>query len=187
MAVETADPTNIDSNDHTPGGSNNASGGSKKLKLLALLLFVMGVEAAVLYMWFPPPGSQDSASSEDGRASAEADRLTAGVETVEVPIGSDTFTCTNTKAAVGAVVHVTFKLYAIVSRREEAEFSQAVRSHEARLRQAVITVARSSNREDLDDPNLSTIKRLMRERINKVLKKSFVIEVVVSEYKTMEQ
>ena len=56
-----------------------------------------------------------------------------------------------------------------------------------RVRQAVVKVARSSNREDLEDPNLSTMKRLIREEINKVLRKSFIIEVVISDFRTMEQ
>ena len=60
-------------------------------------------------------------------------------------------------------------------------------NNKARVKQAVIEVVRKSSLTDLNDPQLSTMKRMMKEAINKVLKKSYIIETVISEYRTMTQ
>jgi hypothetical protein len=39
----------------------------------------------------------------------------------------------------------------------------------------------------MNDPNLGTIKRLIREEINRLLQKTYVIEVVITDVRIMEQ
>lgn len=159
---------------------------SGKFRMALLLLLVILSEAVVLYLWLPGPSADVESDPAQAEGSALPGRDAPG-DTVEVPIGTTPFVCTNSKASLGSVIHVTFRLYAIVSRDKAAEFTAGYEMYKARMQQAIITVARSSNREDLDDPNLSTMRRLMKEKINKVLQKSDVLEVVISEYKTMEQ
>jgi flagellar basal body-associated protein FliL len=109
-----------------------------------------------------------------------------GNDAVEVTV--DTFSTTNSRAAPGAVIHLTFKLTAVVAKGQDVAFETAANQHHnARVRQSVLKVARSASLEDLNDPNLTTIKRQLREEINKVLRKSYVTEVVISDFKTMEQ
>jgi len=109
-----------------------------------------------------------------------------GTDAVEVAI--DSFSTTNSRAAPGSVIHLTFKLTAVVAAGQDIAFENAANQHHnARVRQAVLKVARSASLEDLNDPNLTTIKRQLREEINKVLRKSYVSEVVISDFKTMEQ
>ncbi|HAW26664.1 MAG TPA: hypothetical protein DCY03_00885, partial [Planctomycetaceae bacterium] len=76
----------------------------------------------------------------------------------------------------------------LVEQGAAADFDSMVKEqNKARVKQAVIEVVRKSNLSDLNDPQLSTVKRMMKESINKVLKKSYVIETVISEYRTMTQ
>ena len=76
----------------------------------------------------------------------------------------------------------------VTAHGQDVAFETAANQHHnARVRQAVLKVARSASLEDLNDPNLTTIKRQLREEINKVLRKSYVTEVVISDFKTMEQ
>jgi hypothetical protein len=41
--------------------------------------------------------------------------------------------------------------------------------------------------EDLTDSSLSTLKRLVREEINRVLRQSYVVSIVFNDYKTIQQ
>ena len=157
------------------------------MRVVLLVVTVMAVEAAVLYVLIsqssaaPPPGS-GSAVTGEGVAAPSA--LSGDV--VEVSVGQ--FQTTNSIAARGSTVHVTFELTATVSRGQAEAFGGAVKdAHKARIRQAVVQVARSSTMEDLKDPELSVVKRQIKEEINKVLRKSYVNEVIISDYRTMEQ
>ena len=144
--------------------------------IAALLLVVSaGMASAFLLLL---PAAPDASALEAG--------FDEGIESVEVAI--DSFSTTNSRAAPGSVIHLTFKLTAVVPARQQLDFEHAAnQQHNARVRQAVLKVARSAGLEDLNDPSLATVKRQLREEINKVLHKSYVSEVVISDFKTMEQ
>lgn len=150
---------------------------SKPLFLGVLLLVVSaGMAGTFLVLLNGEGGHQDelALTTEEGS------------DAVEVAI--DSFSTTNSRAAPGSVIHLTFKLTAVVAAGQDMAFEHAANQHHnARVRQAVLKVARSASLEDLNDPNLTTIKRQLREEINKVLRKSYVTEVVISDFKTMEQ
>lgn len=107
-------------------------------------------------------------------------------DTVEVEI--DKFNASNSLAAPGSVIHVQFHLVTTVAQGQETIFGELVsKSKQARVRQAVISVARSASLEDLQDPELNVFKRQIKEEINKVLHKSYVNDVIISSFQTMEQ
>ncbi len=150
---------------------------SKPLFLGVLLLVVSAGMAGTFLVLL----SDDETAHDELALTADE-----GSDAVEVTV--DSFSTTNSRAAPGSVIHLTFKLTAVVSSGQDIEFEHAANQHHnARVRQAVLKVARSANLEDLNDPNLTTIKRQLREEINKVLRKSYVTEVVISDFKTMEQ
>ncbi|HID21458.1 MAG TPA: flagellar basal body-associated FliL family protein [Planctomycetaceae bacterium] len=164
------------------------STGSRNLILVGgLIAFVMIAEAAVFY--FLGIGSSRAGPDEKGSAAGQAavsEEEEVQEEFAEVEI--DTFSVTNTRAAADVVVHISFKLTAVVAKGQEIEFDQAAnKTHKARVRQAVVEVARRATLEDLNDPSLSTFRRLIREKINKVLRRSYVVEAVISDFKTIEQ
>jgi hypothetical protein len=158
--------------------------GGKKAKVLALLVIVMIVQGAAMYLLFPKPAetNKDDAVSSD----PEEGSGSSNIATAEVLI--DSFNTTNSRAEPGSVLNVTFELVAEVSSDNELVFTEAAnKAHKARVKQAIVEVIRSASLPDLNDPDLITIKRLMKEKINKVLRNSYVIQVFVSEFRGLIQ
>lgn len=163
---------------------SDVSSGHSKAKLLkvgGLLLFVIVLQIGVSY-WLLTPDHPVEMTEET--ISKESESLLANTAEVSV----DNFSVTNNIAEPGATIHVTFNLVALVEQGASSDFEAMVKeNNNARVKQAVIEVVRKSSLTDLNDPQLSTMKRMMKEAINKVLKKSYVIETVISEYRTMTQ
>lgn len=155
------------------------------LKISGLVLLFIALEIGVLYFFFMPTPTKGATEEGAVEQAAEIDESNATDATAEVSIGNG-FNCTNSRASK-SVIHIDFKLVGLVNKGQAVGFQDKLKEHEARIRQAVIKVARSSNLEDLNDPNLSTIKRLIREEVNKVLRKSYVTEIVISDFSIMEQ
>ena len=161
--------------------------GGGMAKMAIILTVAMLGEAGVFYFLGLTPGlSSNAADSEDAQPATAEDMGTDQEALIEVAV--DAFNVTNRKAITDSVVHITFKLVALVSAGNQVEFNEAVnKHHNARVRQAVTKVVRSSGIDDLDDANLSNLKRDIREQVNKVLRTSYVVEVVITDFKTMEQ
>ena len=154
---------------------------SKKVKTFALLLLVMLVEAAGIYVWLPDP----SAKNDLDETQNELETVGSSVETVEVKI--DEFRITNSLApSQGSEINLTFTLAAVVSRNAQSDFSDAVKQNQFRVAQAVGRVCRSATLQDLTDPELGTIKRLIKEEINKVLATSYIIVIIISDWQARE-
>mgnify|MGYP003629811935 CR=1 FL=1 len=181
--TETEDP-GVDSETDASAAETDASRAHSKAKLMkvgGLLLFVIALQIGISY-WLLSPDQPEEVAEES--ISKESESLL--VNTAEVSI--DNFSVTNNIAEPGATIHVTFNLVALVEQGAAADFEAMVKeNNKARVKQAVIEVVRKSSLSDLNDPQLSTMKRMMKEAINKVLKKSYVIETVISEYRTMTQ
>ena len=192
MATDVAEQTNVET-EQTETGPDAATTGKfglsgNGLKIFALLAFVMIAEAGVFYFLGITPGAKsETAGSEQGESPEAADtQVDSQGDVVEVEINS--LNVTNNRAAADSIIHITFTPVAVVSRDQRVAFDKAAnKDHKARVRQAIVKVARSSSLEDLRDPNLTTIRRLIREEVNKVLRQSYIIEVIIPDFKTMEQ
>lgn len=155
--------------------SADTEGKSGKLKWIIIIAVVMLAEAGLMYFLIGGGGDADGDAAETEVEETQEDSF------VEVPM--EKLTCTNSQAAPGTTIHITIEIAALVESGQETEFEQALtKSHKARIREATLRVLRSANLEDLSDPNHGTIKRLIREQINKVLRKSVVREIAVSDY-----
>jgi hypothetical protein len=122
-----------------------------------------------------------------GGPAADADEDVAPhvFDSVEVEIGS--FNCSNNQAD-GSVVHISFRLFATIAEGQQTGFKDIVQNRmNARVRQAVGKVIRSSSMEDLDDPDQGVIRRQLKEEINKVLRKSFINEVILVDFRMLQQ
>ena len=98
------------------------------------------------------------------------------------------FSVTNTIAATDTVVHISFKVHALLAIDQETGFKEKITaSHKVRVRESIETIFRSATMEDLTDSSLSTLKRLVREEINRVLRQSYVVSIVFNDYKTIQQ
>lgn len=162
---------------------------SKKLLIGGIVLLVVIVQAVVTYLLLPRHSSSEAADKHDEKGHHEAadehDDESGTGDMAEVPLGD--FGFSNGTAAPGSIMHVDFKMSAITAGKQAASLEQQVKAHQARIRQAVNRIVRSSNLEELNDPNLATIKRLTREEINRLLRKSYVIEIVITDFRLMEQ
>ena len=144
---------------------------SKKIKILALLVLVMGVEAALFYLLVPSPSG--------GGTGEKTNEEVQDVDTVEVSI--DKFRFNNVLAAPGVSTQVQFELSVEVAKGQEAAFEQAAnKKHRASVRQTIQQIILSSSLEELNDPAHSVISRKIKEEINKTLRKSYVNRVILN-------
>ena len=166
-----------------------APANSGMIKIAVIVVAAMALEGAAMFYIFggaqaaPPTGSEENS---ENAALTDNFELESNADEAEVVI--DTFNTTNTLAARGSVIHISFKLVGIVAQEDKEAFNEAANKvHEARVRQAVVRVIRSSSMDDLDDPNLGSTRRLIREEINKILRKSYLIDVVINDIRLLEQ
>tara|TARA_R110002072_G_scaffold13481_3_gene56987 strand:- start:59174 stop:59728 length:555 start_codon:yes stop_codon:yes gene_type:complete len=161
--------------------------GSGKMKILILVMVAMLGEAGLfLFLGVGADGAADAASAETKPAEKELTPKDDEEELVEVEVHS--FSVTNTTAAADTVIHISFKVHALLASDQENEFKSAVTSsHKVRVRESIETIFRSATMEDLSDSSLSTLKRLVREEINRVLRQSYVVSIVFNDYKTIQQ
>ena len=159
----------------------------KAIVIAAVVLVAMGLEAAIIVAMLPStPAAATSTAKAETDSETTLEKGSTGEDLAEVAI--DSFNCTNNLVAPGSVLHLSFKVIAVVPAKQSLIFEEnANRTHKTRVRQSIERIARSSSLEDLNDPNLSTIKRLIREETNKILGRSYVSEVVVTDFRMIEQ
>ena len=196
MAADVAEAPKAHAEQHD---SSSAGKGKSKKKLLigAIVLVVVLVQGVVTYLLIPHASSSDAghkpAEKEHGAAAAhEPDHGHHGHDAephegdvAEVSLGN--FSFSNGVAVPGVILHVDFKLTAITAAKQAASLESQVKVHDARIRQAVNKIVRGSNLEELNDPNMHAIKRSIREEVNRLLRKSYVNEVVITDIRTIEQ
>jgi len=157
---------------------------SGRLLLIGSLVTVMILAQGVITYLLMPKASAGKGDDLKDPAAAEQEDAAGPDDSMEVPMGD--FNCTNT-ATPGVVIHIDFKLSAVTTSGQGAALEGLLKSHQARVRQVVNRIVRSSKLEDLNDPALGTIKRLIREEVNRLLRKSYVTEVIISDMRTVEQ
>jgi len=189
MAQKTAEGKGVVEQTSVPRA--NAKSG-KLVLIIGLVALIVTAQAVITYFLMPrtpDPKPEDPAATKSASVAApngEEEAETSQSETAEVTMGD--YNCTNSTANPGLVVHIDFKLVAVAAAGSQASsLKQQLEVHSARVRQLVNQIVRRSSLEDLNDPNLSTIKRLIRQEVNRLLRKSYVIEVVISDIRTMEQ
>ena len=188
MAAEVMDDPRTQSDQDGLSGAKVKS--RKKMLIGVIVLTVVAVQAVVTYLLLP-----HSAASDPGHKAPE--KQTANVAThehetesnegdvAEVALGD--FSFSNGTAMPGSIINVSFKLAAVTSAKQAASLEAQVKTHAARIGQAVNKIVRGSNLEELNDPNLYAIKRSVRDEVNRVLRKSYVNEVVITDVRIIEQ
>lgn len=156
-----------------------------KIKWIALVLVVVLVECVVASFWLP------SISESEAQASAapveEAKELTEETKNTELEVDLGSYTVTSYQPLSGTTLRIDFHLYGTVSEQAHPEFSTLKEENDARLREQVNVMVRSANLNDLTDPGLGLIKRRILEKINSILGKPLVKEVVISDFSFMGQ
>jgi multidrug resistance efflux pump len=130
--------------------------------------------------------NKTSKKTSDARRPAEE---SSGGDTdgafAEVPVGD--FSFSNATATPGLTIHLDFKLAAKATSKQASSLDSQLKSHQAQVRQAVDKIVRTSSRDELNDPDLAKIKSLVRDDINRLLGNSDVVEVVITNVRTIEQ
>jgi flagellar basal body-associated protein FliL len=189
MAAEVADEPKAQHGDHDT--ASPAKGSSRKKMLIgAIVLVVVAVQAIVTWLLLPTSPSDGGHAKSDAKdhaqaASHEPEEDAPEGDVAEVALGD--FSFSNTTAMAGAILHVDFKLAAVTSSKQASSLEERVKTNTARIRQAVNKIVRSSNLEELNDPHLGTIKRLIKEDINRLLRKTYVNEIVITDVRIIEQ
>lgn len=100
----------------------------------------------------------------------------------------DAYNVTNRQAAADITLEIRFKLVAVVATEQHSTFEHLAKTElKARVRESVEKLIRKASIEDLYDPSLGVIKRHIREEINRVLRQTYVTDIILSEYKTLER
>ncbi|HMO84040.1 MAG TPA: hypothetical protein PKC18_03870, partial [Lacipirellulaceae bacterium] len=119
--------------------------------------------------------SQGASDSHGGHGSA----------TREVTLGAYHIVTFNPKT--GASLSVDFELFGTVLAGEEAEFSHLYSAHEKRISEQITIAVRGLQADDLTDPGLGLLKRLILEKTNRALGKPLVREAIVSQLSFIER
>lgn len=155
----------------------------KTMIIAGAVVAAMALEGIAFLLFMPSSPKNAAGETADPEAPAQKEEAVA-IDTAEEPLG-DPYTCTNNVEE--SMMHLRFKVAAVVKSNQQVPFRDAVTAHKTRIRQTVETIFRRAERTDLNDASLSTLKRLIREEVNKVLGKSYVIEAVIYDFSMIEQ
>jgi flagellar basal body-associated protein FliL len=169
----------------------------RALKTHQIAVLVVGIMATEgLLGWWAISRSQSASASDatqaadslpDPQADEHADTKVAPPETLalkEVEIGAFQL---SRQAEGGINIHVQLGLSATVPEKLAEEFRKLSAEHQSRIRQSVLSIIRSSSREDLADPSLNLIRRKIQDQLNRLLEKSYLADVVVTEISIIGQ
>lgn len=185
MAEENA--ARQEQNTDAPAATSGGKGGMLKVVIIVALAMV-GEAAMFFFLGIGSNAGGSDLAAAESRARQEERERSAEEQDSLVEVEVHNFNVTNNTAAADAIIHISFKLFALVAADQKAEFDKAANEdNKARVREAVERIARGATIEDLNDPAAGTLKRLLREEINKVLKQSYIVEVVLSDFKTIQQ
>jgi flagellar FliL protein len=106
-------------------------------------------------------------------------------ESREVTLGTYHIVSFNPKTAKG--LSVDFELFGTVLAKEEPEFAHLYEAHQKRISEQITIAVRGLQTEDLADPGLGLIKRIILEKTNRALGKPLVREAVISQFSFIER
>lgn len=196
MATEDTKTTDPATNNDPPAAGKPSLFG--KIKVLAIVAVLVGGECFVAYLFLPSAAdvSAQAAAAAGNKPKAEAPKHAEPAEPVdeqepvkkeqaEVNLGQ--FGVSAFQPGSGSTLRIDFRLFGMVAARDEKEFTKLKEENLHRFRDQVIITLRSAEPADLTDPDLSTIKRRIVDRSNRVLGKSLLRGVVFSDFSCIEQ
>jgi flagellar FliL protein len=133
------------------------------------------------------------AGADHGKKSAEDEHAAGqghgggghGEATREVTLGVYHIVSYNPKTS--ASLSVDFELFGTVLAGEQQEFDHLYAAHEKRISEQITIAIRGLQAEDLADPGLGLIKRIILEKTNRALGKPLVREAIISQFSFIER
>lgn len=77
---------------------------------------------------------------------------------------------------------VSFELYGLLPKEDESEFENRYQGRESRCRDAVLSVVKTATAEELRDPVLTALKEKVTQRLNEILKKPRLEDVIFADF-----
>ena len=177
-------------NGDASGATQPAGGNSTKLLIFGALILGIAGATIVLESALVPQRSGSHAGrkredSEQTSSHTEPMDKSAGDEFAEVALGD--FSFSNRTALRGVITHVDFRLAALASLRHVSTLESQIKSNQGRIREAINKIVRNCNLDELNDPNLGAIKRLVREELNELLGKKLIVELLINDIRIIQQ
>jgi hypothetical protein len=94
------------------------------------------------------------------------------------------FKLTHAGPGEGRMATVTFHLYALVPDDKLTEVTDAIPAHEKRIRDLILSTVHEAPYEDLNEPNMPTVKARITTGVNRILSSVEVRDVVFSTLST---
>ena len=104
---------------------------------------------------------------------------------VETEVDLGTFSLTVSVAQAKPLL-LSFHLYGTLNEAKHAEFTARYEAQHHRLRQEVLVLMRGTDMDMLTDPDLTELKKLLLARINRLLGKASLNDIVISDFATLE-
>jgi hypothetical protein len=167
-----------------------------KIKVLAFVVVLVGIECFVAYLFLPSAADVSAQTAAAMGVKPKAETPAASVEAtqeqephkaeqVEVNLGQ--FGVSAFQPGSGSTLRIDFRLFGTVAAKEEQEFLKLKEENLHRFRDQVIITLRSAEPADLTDPDLSTVKRRILDKTNRVLGKPLLRGVIFSDFSCIEQ
>ncbi len=130
-------------------------------------------------------GHEEEAETEEHGEDGEHGEAGHGDLAREVTLGTYHIVSFNPKT--GASLAVDFELFGTVQEKEMDDFSHLYTAHEKRISEQITIAVRGLQAEDLTDPGLGLIKRIILEKTNRALGKPLIREAIVSQFSFVER
>lgn len=187
VKTEEATPAAEGAGEAAPAAKPKFSLKSKKVKILGMLVGMMLIYAVVGHFFLPAP-AHESMADEHSDDEEENKSEHGGASKVEVELGDGSFATTNEQAVTGVSIQVRFKLYVTVAESQHEEFKNLANVvNKNRVNEAIIEIFRAASHDDLRDPELNVMKQKIREKINRLLGTTAIIDVIFSGFSKLEQ
>jgi len=119
--------------------------------------------------------------------SAESEEKTAIDPQDQMEVDLNQFEITTQSATSNTTIRVEFHLFGVIKASDKEEFDRLAKACQHRLRDQVLMIVRSAQPRDLSDAGLGLIKRQILEKVNALLGKPLLREVIVSDFSYLEQ
>lgn len=175
----------------TAKASGGVGGLLKKFKIPLAVVVIIGVQCGLAALFLPgsaaPQATADPLGDVDAAVEHElaSEEVQASSEFREIDLGE--FKLTSFRADSNSTWFIDFHLWGTIKVHDEEEFNTRFESAKNRLREQVLMIVRSMNRDDFADASLGLIKRQILEKSNKTLGKPLVRAVVFSDFSFVEQ
>jgi len=184
--VKPAKPANSAPPDPPQPGKRDPT---KLITIGAILAIVTSVQIVTTYLLTPKSADTPIEKHDEPEHTAKVQRSPRSTapspDFTEVAVGD--FSFSNTAAMRNAITFVAFKLSAVAPPMQASNLEDQIVRNQDRIRAAVNKIVRNSNLEELYDPSLETIKRLIRQEMNELVGNNLVTEVVINDIRIIQQ